>query len=104
MRKSRWTVCHLKAGVVYLVNHGCAHWACNEGDQRRVHLVWDVLLTREAFTFMFEEAVPGGILTRFAETDQIPAYQRTEAVGPHARIAPQVTREEAGQIGWCEVQ
>lgn len=95
---------HLQAGVLYLVNHGCVHSACNEGDQNRVHLVWDVLLTREAFAFLFEAAAPGGILTRIGEIEQVPAWRRMKAMGGYARIAPHVTREEAGQVGWCEMQ
>lgn len=97
-------VYHLKPGLVYLVNHGCVHSARNEGHERRVHLVWDVLFTRETYAFLFEETPPVRILLRVAENEQVPAYQRMETVGAYARIAPHVTREQASQIGWCEVQ
>lgn len=95
---------HLEAGIMYFVNHGCVHSACNGGNDIRVHLVWDVLLTRNAYSFLFKDEPPDGMLKRFAETEQVPRCLRTEKVGAYARIAPQVTREQADWIVWCDVQ
>ncbi len=94
----------LEAGAVYFVNHGCVHSARNNGEQNRIHLVWDMLLTREAFEFMFEEAAPTQLLKRLKEAEWIPTPVRSENIGPYKRIAPLVGQREADQIGWCEIQ
>jgi aspartyl/asparaginyl beta-hydroxylase len=94
----------LEAGVVYFVNHGCVHSASNGGVENRIHLVWDTLLTREAFDFFFEETASPQPLRRLAPKEQIPTPVRKERIGPYERIAPLVTPDQATQIGWCEVQ
>lgn len=45
-------VLHLEEGVVHLVNHGCVHAARNDGDEPRVHVLWDQVLTTDAFAFL----------------------------------------------------
>lgn len=37
---------HLEAGVVHYLNNGCHHRAVNDGEEERLHLVWDCLLDR----------------------------------------------------------
>jgi hypothetical protein len=94
----------LDAGTVYFVNHGCVHSARNGGDENRIHLVWDMLLTREAFHFMFEEAAPTRFLRRLKQTEWVPATVRAEKIGAYERIVPLVTQDQASRITWCEVQ
>jgi hypothetical protein len=94
----------LEVGTVYFVNHGCVHSARNGGDQDRVHLVWDMLLTREAFEFMFTATMTSSLLRRIKETDWAPTPVRSEEVGYYEQIAPLVTEDQASRIGWCEVQ
>ena len=96
-------VYHLAAGGVYFVNHGCVHSARNRGDESRVHIVWDMLLTREAFEFMFEKAGPWP-LDRVAEDEWTPAPLRKGRVGAYLRLPPIVERDEADRIDWCEIQ
>ncbi|HKQ79960.1 MAG TPA: aspartyl/asparaginyl beta-hydroxylase domain-containing protein [Blastocatellia bacterium] len=94
---------HLDAGEIYFVNHGCVHWARNGGAESRLHLVWDMLLTREAFEFMFEKA-SAWPLNRVAEDEQTPPPLRTERVGAYLRLPPIVDRNEIDRIDWCEIQ
>lgn len=96
-------VYHLEAGTVYFVNHGCVHAAANRGDAARIHLAWDMLLTRAAFDCMFGGAdLPG--LVRVADAAADPAPLRTEPVGAYERLAPDVTRSEAARLALCEPQ
>jgi hypothetical protein len=96
-------VYHLEAGTVYFVNHGCVHAAANRGDASRIHLVWDVLLTRAVFDFMFGGAdVPG--MERVDGAAAEPPPIRTEPVGAYERLAPDVTRDEAARLALCEPQ
>jgi len=96
-------VYHLAAGTVYFVNHGCVHAAANCGEAARIHLVWDMLLTRAVFDCMFGDAdLPG--LARVAGADAEPRPIRTEAVGAYERLAPDVTRAEAEWLALCEPQ
>ena len=61
----------LAAGGVYFVNHGCVHAAGNGGTAPRVHLVWDVLLTPEAFELLFAAGDTGTpLLRRVAKADR----------------------------------
>lgn len=96
-------VYHLEAGTVYFVNHGCVHAAANRGDAARIHLTWDMLLTRAAFDCMFGAAPPPG-LERIADSDAAPTPVRTAAVGAYDRLAPDVTRDEAARLALCEPQ
>jgi hypothetical protein len=97
-------VFHLEAGTVYLINHGCVHWARNGGEADRIHLLWDLLLTREAFDFMFAEPAPTPLFRRIRAAEWIPAPVRSEEIGAYERIAPLVTQDQARQVGWCDIQ
>jgi hypothetical protein len=63
-----------------------------------------MLLTREAFQFMFEEMAPGYPLKRLRESEWPLLPMRSETVGAYERIAPFVSEDQANQISWCEVQ
>jgi hypothetical protein len=97
-------VYRLEVGRVYLVNHGCVHSACNYGNHDRIHLVWDMLMTREAFQFMFEAAMPTPLFRRVGEAEWVPAAVRSERISGYERIAPLVTRDQAIRLDWCEIQ
>jgi hypothetical protein len=94
----------LEAGTVYFVNHGCVHSANNGGGENRIHLVWDMLLTREAFEFMFEKAAPEPLLRRLNQSEWFPTPIRAETVGAYERIVPLVDENQANHISWCDVQ
>lgn len=50
---------HFEERYIYFFNNGAVHSANNQGDTYRYHLVWDMLLSREAFSLMFaQEKVP----------------------------------------------
>jgi hypothetical protein len=97
-------VYHLDPGTVYLVNHGCVHSASNGGVQERLHLVWDTLLTREAFDILAGESTPDFPATKVVEADQIPHPLRSERIGTWVALPARVPRSEIGRVDWCEVQ
>jgi hypothetical protein len=97
-------VYHLAAGMVYLVNHGCVHSARNGGNQNRIHLVWDMLLTRDAFEAMFERAACAWPLERVGEDELSPTPLRSERVGGYMQLPLLVPQNEINQIDWCEPQ
>ena len=98
------SVYHLPANIIHFVNHGCVHSACNGGDQDRIHLVWDMLLTRSVFDFMFADSVCAPMLVRIAESEQQVMPLRVERIGAHLRLPPLVPRMEAELISFCDVQ
>jgi hypothetical protein len=98
------SIYHLPANVIYFVNHGCVHSACNGGDQDRIHLVWDMLLTRPVFDFMFADSVCAPMLVRIAESEQQVMPLRVERIGAHLRLPPIVSRVEAELIDFCDMQ
>jgi hypothetical protein len=98
------SIYHLPANVVHFVNHGCVHSACNGGEQDRIHLVWDMLLTRQVFDLMFGDSVCASMLVRIAECDQQVTPLRVERIGAHLRLPPSLSRAEAEPIGFCDVQ
>ncbi len=97
-------VYHLPAGKVYFVNHGCVHSAHNRGKQDRIHLVWDMLLTYEAFQLMFSEEPCPGPLSRVSCDEQVPHPLRNEKMGAYLQLPRLVTLDEAKHIEWCDVQ
>jgi hypothetical protein len=97
-------VYHLEEGTVYLVNHGCVHAVLNAGTERRVHLVWDQLLTRRAYDLLFsaEEELAWG--ARLAAHEQVPAPIRTERMGAFVKLPPPIDRIDAERLDFCDAQ
>lgn len=95
---------HLGSGEIWFVHNGCVHAARNRGDRPRIHLVWDMLLTREVFELMLGSDVPSVPLDRVAPDERSPAPIRTERVGVYRRLSPMVAPEQARALGLCEPQ
>lgn len=95
-------VYRLERDVVYLVNQGCVHAAVNGSGAARVHLVWDSLLTAELFGFLFGDCCPASYLKIVLDRDQAPL--RSEPIGPHRRLQPRVSADEASTLAFCEPQ
>lgn len=98
------SIYHLPPNVIHFVNHGCVHSARNAGNRDRIHLVWDMLLTRQVFDFMFADSVCASMLVRIAESEQGVTPLRVERIGAHLRLPPLVPRAQAELIGLCDVQ
>lgn len=49
---------HFAAGEIYFFNQGAVHAARNLGQTIRYHLVWDLVLTAEAYAEMFDPVGP----------------------------------------------
>lgn len=95
----------LEAGSVYFINHGCFHAARNKNPAARTHLVWDLLLTREAFSLLFDPAAALPFpAERVAPAAQTPRPLRQERLGAVQRIPAPVDEEDAGEIMFCELQ
>jgi len=100
------SVYHLEAGSIFFINHGCVHSAVNSGTATRIHLVWDLLLTRAACNLLFgdmADACP-------AHTIRVPSSQRcvtpvrTTAIS-NARVLPSSLSEpEAADLAFLRVQ
>jgi hypothetical protein len=98
-------VYHLEEAIIYFVNHGCIHSAANHGDSPRVHLVWDMLLTRAAFDLMFGEANNIALpLERIPAGEQEIMFRRRERMSAPRRLRRAVSWREARQVDFCEVQ
>ena len=82
---------HLEEGAVYYYNNGTVHSAVNDGDEERVHLVWDSLLTSRTHDRIF-----GGGGTWPAGYEPLsgaaarPRPLRTEPVGDFTPYGPAV--------------
>jgi hypothetical protein len=97
-------VYHLDPGIIYLVNHGCVHSASNGGAEERLHLVWDTLLTREAFELLAATAAPDFPAAQISAAERIPQPLRTERIGPFVALPAKVLPAEVERLGWCEIQ
>jgi hypothetical protein len=96
---------HLRAGVVHFVNHGCVHAAVNAGRQPRIHLIFDELLTAEAFDVLFGAGPPpGSPLEPLAEEARRSVPLREEPVGPARRLDPDVPPSDERVPELCEPQ
>ncbi len=94
----------LSAGTIYLINHGCVHTAHNGGSQSRIHLVFDLLLTRAVFDCLFGDAPPPLPLTVVDEDNEEVTPRRVEPVSPHVKLPPLVAPGDLVHLGWCDVQ
>lgn len=61
---------HFEERTLYFFNNGTVHSANNQGNKYRYHLVWDMLLTRETFQQMFEQANVPSFLDGVPEGDR----------------------------------
>lgn len=98
-------VYHLQEGKIYFVNHGCVHSAMNGGDQHRIHLVWDMLLTEQTFGMMFGNEPPTlPELIRIPEKNRELASLGNRHIGVYQRLSPMLSREESIYLDFCEAQ
>jgi hypothetical protein len=95
---------HLEAGMIHFVNHGCVHAASNRGAERRVHLVWDMLLTHEAFGLLFGDTPMPIPAMRIPENEQAPSARRRERVGAFLSVPPHILAEDEDRLDWCDPQ
>lgn len=95
-------VYHTEAGVIHLINHGCVHTAYNHGEQARVHLVWDSLLTKELYLFLFDGYGVPSYLRAIKERFVTPV--RHETIGAHRRLAPPLSDALVENLELCEPQ
>jgi hypothetical protein len=93
---------HLEPGVIHYINHGCVHAASNHGEQSRVHLVWDMLLTPTTFEVLFGGSTAPPPLERITGVDRELAPLRIERVGAYRRLPPVVSRGDAAQLRLAE--
>ena len=99
------SVYHLEAGFVYFVNHGCFHSARNGGDQPRIHLVWDLLFTRDCFALLFgtDSDLPLSA-RRLSPAEQHVLSLRKERMGPIRRMPDPFPELSVQDIDFLELQ
>ena len=94
-------VFHLERGAIYLVNQGCIHWARNQDQHDRIHLLWDAMLTKSLVQFVQGSSFPD-YLTPSAI--RFPECSRREAIGPFRRLPCDMTDTEAARMQVCDPQ
>jgi aspartyl/asparaginyl beta-hydroxylase len=98
-------VYHLDPGFVYFINHGCYHSALNHGDQPRIHLVWDLLFTRECFILLFDTdpnlPVPA---RRLPPTEQHVPSLRQQRMGPIRSMPAPFPEQDVRDLDFLEPQ
>jgi len=90
--------------TVYYFNQGCVHAAANPGSAPRIHLVWDMLLTREAYELMFGDALAPPRLERVPPDLRPMRALATASIPSYARLPPRVTPLEADRLAFSPVQ
>lgn len=94
-------VFHLEPAIIHFVNHGCVH-ATRNGPARRMHIVWDMLLTREAYQATFGDGPTWA--TRMPIAERVPLPLRIERMGAYVRLPSPVGLDEAARLDFCEPQ
>lgn len=70
---------HFPAGVIHFFNNGAVHAAENPAGSRRIHLVWDMLLTQRAIQQMFGDShVPQGLQRRVGKARSVPVIEKVQ--------------------------
>lgn len=90
--------------TIYYFNQGCVHAAANLGSAPRIHLVWDLLLTPQAFEQMFGDALEPPGLRRLAPHQRELRTLGREPTPNYARLPPRVTPIEANRLALSPVQ
>lgn len=91
-------VCRFEPRIIHYFNQGCVHAAENPSGAPRVHLVWDQLLTREAFDLMFgARLAPAGWRRLTGEHRRLRVLESC-ALPRYARLPPRVTPSEAARV------
>ena len=97
-------VYHFAEAQVILFNQACIHGAANGGDADRLHLVWDMLLTRSAAELMFGEGLPPFPGFRYPPAEQSVPARRFELPGRFTGLDPLVTPAEAARAELVDPQ
>jgi hypothetical protein len=95
-------VYYLEPSIIYFINHGCVHSARNRGKQGRLHLVWDMPLTRGTYNLMFggyRHSIPS---VRLIESEQSLTPLRMERTGAFMRLPSSIMPEEAELLDWWD--
>lgn len=93
---------HLEAGTIYFVHHGCAHSAHNHGDENRLHLVWDMLLTQDTFHWMQGLATCcNDALLPIPEDQANCEPLRLVPIGASQRLVPLIAPNERVNLAFC---
>jgi hypothetical protein len=93
---------HLEAGTIYFVHHGCAHSAHNQGDGDRLHLVWDMLLTRDTFQWMQGHTAPCNTALQPIPEDEASCMPlRLEPIGAIEQLVPLIAPHEQVNLAFC---
>ena len=90
--------------TIYYFNQGCVHAAINPGGAPRIHLVWDLLLTRQVFELMFGDTPAPSGLQRLASNARAVRSLAQEPMHRFARMPPRVTPLEAERLALSPVQ
>ena len=92
---------HLESGIIHFFNNGCVHAAENGGQDDRVHLVWDMMLTEMCQHLMFAGGLPAEI-GRPCSSTKVPLVGRRD-IGSFERYPDEVPFEEAEtELGFVE--
>ena len=99
-------VYYLEAGSIFFINHGCIHSAVNRGTATRIHLVWDLYLTREACDLFFgdmTDACPAGSV-RVPSSQRCVTPVRTTDISHPRILPPPLSEPEAADLAFLRVQ
>ena len=73
----------MQTAKIYFFNNGCVHASRNNGDEVRLHLVWDMMLTRKCYEMMFTAglgsfkcALPTSDLVKKIRDEEIKEYEK----------------------------
>ncbi len=95
---------HFHPGTIYFFHNGCIHDGVNISESEpRVHLLWDMLLTKDTFARMFERSISMTSLTKLNDVSLTPVYH--VGIDPdYKKTARHYSYEEACQITPCPPQ
>jgi len=91
-------------GQIILFNQGCVHAARNGGRTDRLHLVWDMLLTKTTSNILFGDAPPHFPARRRDAVEQILSPKRLSAPSAFIGLTPLVAPEEVTRAQIIEAQ
>ena len=79
---------HFDEKNIYFFNNGCIHSASNQGNEHRLHLVWDMFLTQRSIQFMFSDdnnRLPS-FLTRVLDVERVVTERSYQPVKEYATM------------------
>jgi hypothetical protein len=101
---SEGNVYHFDPGMIYFFHNGCVHDGINKNEEEvRIHLLWDMLLTEDTYTKMFQRSIDSPLLFKLENVNLQP-IGKIDVDPDYKRTVRKLSYQEAKKCTLCQIQ